>query len=176
MSERFGPTLLKRQLLESIEADIEWLTQESVGDSPIEKLFYAGLSSAIMFRRCEFEDLYLASSEEEESKWMEGERNITSLIVRPQAKFSEWRVDFLFHAYAWGVGRHRWRRLIVECDGHDYHERTKEQAAKDRSRDRLGLQKEVPVIRFTGSELWRDPFNCVQQFLDIAVSDWGRGR
>ena len=31
------------------------------------------------------------------------------------------------------------RQVVVECDGHDFHERTKEQAANDRERDR-GLQ------------------------------------
>ena len=29
------------------------------------------------------------------------------------------------------------KQMIVECDGHDFHERTKEQASRDKERDRL---------------------------------------
>jgi very-short-patch-repair endonuclease len=55
------------------------------------------------------------------------------------------------------------KRLVVELDGHEFHERTKEQAAKDRSRDRWMLQQQLTVIRFTGSEVWNDPFTCCEQ-------------
>lgn len=54
--------------------------------------------------------------------------------------------------------------LAVEADGHDFHERTKEQAERDRKRDRLLLRKHcVPTLRFTGSEVWRDPFACAKE-------------
>jgi len=45
----------------------------------------------------------------------------------------------------------------VECDGHDFHERTKEQAAHDRARDRFFQSEGLAVMRFTGSEIWRAP-------------------
>lgn len=61
-----------------------------------------------------------------------------------------------------------WRRLIVECDGHEFHERTKEQAAKDRSRDRASTLAGMEVFRFTGSELWRDPYGCAGQVIEWA--------
>jgi very-short-patch-repair endonuclease len=45
----------------------------------------------------------------------------------------------------------------LELDGHDFHERTKEQAERDKKRDRdlqsIGWQ----VARFTGSQVYRDP-------------------
>lgn len=65
--------------------------------------------------------------------------------------------------------------VIVECDGHDFHERTKEQAARDKRRDRE-LQLSGPyVLRFTGSEIFHDPNKCAEQvdeFLEehIAIS------
>lgn len=59
-------------------------------------------------------------------------------------------------------------KVIVECDGHEFHERTKEQAAKDRARDRASVMGGYDVFRFTGSELWRDPMGCAEQ-----VVDWG---
>lgn len=52
---------------------------------------------------------------------------------------------------------------IVECDGHDYHERTKEQAARDRSRDRAFQSIGIPVFRFTGSEIHEDATKCARE-------------
>lgn len=57
---------------------------------------------------------------------------------------------------------------IIECDGHDYHERTKEQAMHDRARDRAFQAAGIPVFRFTGSEIYNNPFGCageVKRFL-----------
>lgn len=51
-------------------------------------------------------------------------------------------------------------RIAVECDGHDFHERTKEQAARDKSRDRALQAAGWRVLRFTGSEIWADPRKC----------------
>lgn len=60
--------------------------------------------------------------------------------------------------------------IAIECDGHDYHERTKEQAAHDRKRDREMTQAGIVVLRFTGSEIWKNPFACADQVLSIALS------
>lgn len=54
-------------------------------------------------------------------------------------------------------------QIVVECDGHDYHERTKQQAARDRKRDRAMQAAGYIVLRFTGSEIWNDPTACVQE-------------
>lgn len=46
--------------------------------------------------------------------------------------------------------------FAIELDGHDYHERTKEQARRDRSRDRALTTSGLKPLRFTGSEIHRD--------------------
>jgi very-short-patch-repair endonuclease len=51
-------------------------------------------------------------------------------------------------------------RVVVECDGHDFHERTKEQAAHDRQRDRWMQSQGWTVMRFTGSEIFKSPRRC----------------
>lgn len=75
------------------------------------------------------------------------------------------RVDFIFAHKNWRNGKVF--RLVVECDGHDFHERTKDQAERDRSRDRMFQEKGWGIFRFTGSEIWRDPMGCAMQ-----VADW----
>src|SRR5262245_34455764 len=42
-------------------------------------------------------------------------------------------------------------RIVVECDGHDYHEKTKWQASRDKRRDRILQRLGYRVFRFTGS-------------------------
>jgi very-short-patch-repair endonuclease len=50
--------------------------------------------------------------------------------------------------------------IAVELDGHDYHERTKEQVANGRDRDRCLLWDGWTPLHFTGSEIHRDPRMC----------------
>lgn len=53
--------------------------------------------------------------------------------------------------------------MIIECDGHDFHERTKRQAARDRRRDRAFQAAGLPILRFTGSEIYADPCECARE-------------
>ena len=48
------------------------------------------------------------------------------------------------------------QKIAIYCDGHDYHERTKEQAKRDRFQDRKLQQEGWVVLRFTGSEIHND--------------------
>lgn len=85
------------------------------------------------------------------------------LTIQPQAQIGPFRVDFLL---TW-VDDSCAVRLVVECDGHDFHDRTKEQASRDRERDRMLLAAGFPVIRFTGSELHRGADSCAQDTLMV---------
>ncbi len=80
-------------------------------------------------------------------------------IIIPQMKIPQfnYRADFFVSLYTNG---HKRVGLFVECDGHDYHERTKEQAARDRKRDRDFQSLGFNVLRFTGSEIHRDLDAC----------------
>lgn len=46
---------------------------------------------------------------------------------------------------------------VIECDGHDFRDRTKQQASRDRARDRFMQMQNIAVLRFTGSDIWNDP-------------------
>lgn len=58
--------------------------------------------------------------------------------------------------------------LVVEVDGHDFHERTEEGAENAWKRDRWMTQNGATVFRFTGREVWRDPRACAIEVLDFA--------
>ena len=83
----------------------------------------------------------------------------TGLFIVPQAKIGPYRADFALVMLSDG----HTVRLVVECDGHDFHEKTKEQAAHDKARDRYFVEKEWPVMRFTGSEIHRSAAKCADQ-------------
>jgi len=93
------------------------------------------------------------------------------LSVHTQHKIGNFRVDFLINARE----EHEFRNekksfaasVIVECDGHDFHEKTKEQALRDKSRDRALQQFGHKVFHFTGSEIWNDPFTCAIEILEF---------
>ena len=55
--------------------------------------------------------------------------------------------------------------LCIEIDGHDYHERTKQQASNDRRRERLIQLAGLEVIRFTGSDVWNNPPKTIDETL-----------
>jgi len=80
------------------------------------------------------------------------------ITFKAQEVIGRFRVDFLLECD--GV------RLVVECDGHDFHERTKKQAARDRSRDRWLLSQGIPVMRFTGSEIYADVLTCAREAIE----------
>lgn len=60
---------------------------------------------------------------------------------------------------------------FIECDGHVFHERTREQAQRDKTRDRQAIAVGAKTIRFTGQELAKDPLAAAGEALAIVMSD-----
>lgn len=137
------------------------------GESPIEDIFYAALKIAGQYGSNEVRYVRDAANREEAMLLAGDSNNKDSLIVESQVQIENWRVDFLVWYFDWNrnKGGERWRAVIVECDGHDFHERTKKQAARDRQRDRESQLNGIPVLRFTGSELWNDPWGCALEVI-----------
>jgi very-short-patch-repair endonuclease len=83
-------------------------------------------------------------------------------LLIPQFPFDGYRIDFALR-----LPKYRFQYLLVECDGHDFHERTKEQAARYRAKDRYAQHMGMPILRFTGSEIHKDAGACAFQVLDF---------
>lgn len=96
----------------------------------------------------------------------------STCVIAPQFKIGKYRVDFcvLFPACRPSDNFH----LVVECDGHDFHERTKEQAQRDKSRDRAIQAAGYQVLRFTGSEIWNNCIDCGKEVFSAAQQEWWR--
>jgi very-short-patch-repair endonuclease len=92
-----------------------------------------------------------------------------NLRIQPQVVLYGCRVDFLVsmnlvRESETGIEVFA-KQTVVECDGHEFHDRTKEQASRDRERDRTLQQQGLAVLRFTGADIWRDVFACADEVL-----------
>lgn len=92
----------------------------------------------------------LCESPIEEQFWNVAKHRLLGLI--PQYEIGRYRIDFVLPE----------EHLAIELDGHDYH-KTKAQRTNDAKRERDLQELGWHVIRFTGTEVYRDVENCVQQ-------------
>jgi Uncharacterized protein conserved in bacteria len=139
-------------------------------ESPIEQIFAAHLVNwayLAEFRR-QFDRVTLCDKPE-----LVGKAQMTPApghcLVSAQQSVGRYRVDFMAIAAA-RDSKHTCR-VVVECDGHEFHERTKEQAKRDKSRDRVLAIQGFKVLRFTGSELCADPARCFADFEELIFTD-----
>ncbi|WP_040985481.1 DUF559 domain-containing protein [Oceanobacillus jeddahense] len=79
----------------------------------------------------------------------------------------KYRVDFFFHFAQMKERGAIEYSFAIECDGHEFHEKTKEQAAKDKQKDRDLMKNGIIVIRFTGSEIHKNPYKCAREAIEI---------
>lgn len=77
-----------------------------------------------------------------------------------------YRVDFLIAPMSCEFDTN-FPHLIIECDGHDFHEKTPEQATRDKQKDRALQLAGYKVIRFTGSEIYKNPRRCAREVINF---------
>lgn len=139
-------------------------------ESPIERYFYIALAEACLYMSSSPRGTVLpvawATKSVEEQELVKGRIHIWA-----QYRALDWPADFVLGTIS-ATGRKCF--AIIECDGHDFHERTKEQAARDRDRDRPVQEMGWRIMRFTGSELYREPIiHVIQSVLDgWATKEW----
>jgi len=86
----------------------------------------------------------------------------------------DYRADFQVTFVRLGDHSETLVSTLVECDGHEFHEKTKTQAAHDKRRDRLLTQAGHKVLHFTGSEIWHDPYRCAGEVWTQLQADLDR--
>lgn len=83
--------------------------------------------------------------------------------IYAQYPLGTYRLDFAINVTAAADGRKLDKWIAVECDGHAFHERTREQAARDKARDRYLTAQGFHILRFTGSEIYSDSVGCATE-------------
>lgn len=66
-------------------------------------------------------------------------------------------------------------KLVVECDGHDFHEKTKEQVRHNNERNYNLEMEGYSVLHFSGSQIFDDPLKCAEEiymYINKKVGEW----
>lgn len=128
------------------------------GDSPIEKALHTAIWAALAHRPNNAMRLLpclLGAAGPSEFS------DTTQIYIADQVQIGKRRVDFVLFAH----DGQRWRRLIIECDGHDFHEKTKDQVAADQSFNNFLTLSGEQFLRFTGSQIFNSPMSCANDIL-----------
>lgn len=167
--------------------DSGFLSLASACHSPIERRFLWGLL-AELFSRGIFARVVARNAAGERVEWL-----FSSCVLR-RADQAGIPYEAEIEMQPEVVGLHpdfaiRLRRdefqveFLVECDGHEWHERTKGQATRDKRRDRSLAAAGHSVLRFTGSEIFSNPRASAKEALNAAVGilhkrvhgvEWGK--
>ena len=88
------------------------------------------------------------------------------ISIVPQHKIGTYRVDFTL----WQDGiapEEVYTPVVVELDGHDFHDKDKRQRSYEKARDRFLVKMGYRVLHFTGSDVVADPFKVAFEALDM---------
>ena len=83
------------------------------------------------------------------------------------AKGNKYRVDFLIPVI---YKNQENVCFVIECDGYEFHQKTKKQVEKDNKRQRDLQEEGYEVIRFSGTEIYHRPWECAKTIKNIILS------
>lgn len=70
--------------------------------------------------------------------------------------------DFLFEEDEFVNKFNTKKKIIIECDGHEFHQKTKQQVKHDNEREYDLKMAGYEVIRFSGSQIYNNPLRCAE--------------
>lgn len=133
---------------------------ELIGTLKLEK--YA-IKNAIFDIRDECSDGDYSFSMSAES--VEDSRYVTLTIeAQPKAEiFNGFIPDFAIYINGMNSG------YVVEIDGYEWHEKTKEQAMNDKRKDRAFIRNGFIPIRFAGYEVFHNVESCIREVIETVL-------
>lgn len=133
-------------------------------ESPIEDLFWIAIKTLCA---AEYEDFNPTP------ELVDGEGVYPpGMYVLPQRKIGNYRVDFLVERKP-HMRTQKCAPVVVELDGHEFHDKDKKQRAYEKARDRFLTKQGYRVMHYTGSEVVADPFKIAHEVMCLlnAASD-----
>jgi very-short-patch-repair endonuclease len=127
-------------------------------ESPIEDLFYIACRCQCIAEEVSFNP----SPEHNGTEWTLG----YGIHVMPQFRIDKYRVDFLITQK--GIGPSEiLSPVVVELDGHEFHDKNKQQRSYEKARDRFLLRAGYRVVHYTGSDVVSDPYSVAYDALSL---------
>lgn len=130
---------------------MEWGDDYNSCKSPIEKIFFLSFNLVKTIRDNELPENYVALSAYPQ---YEIETNDKKFIVD---------FDVILECQDY------YKELIVECDGHDFHEKTKKQVIHDNEREYAIKMSGYDILRFSGSQIYNNPFKVANDVFDYLL-------
>lgn len=135
--------------IQNIDLDMDFI------ESPIERLFW------ITYKENEYKTLFELNNHL---------KTMPIVYFQKQINYGEgdnnyYKVDFVIFSEI-----NPKIKFAIELDGHEFHEKTKEQVKKDKERERNLQKLGWHVIRFSGSEVYNNPYKCWIEVIDIVKS------
>lgn len=84
----------------------------------------------------------------------------SGIQIAPQKIIGSYRVDFL-------VSNNHGASVIVELDGHAFHDKDKKQRSYEKARDRFFVKAGYQVLHYTGSDVVSDPYRVAYEVLEV---------
>ena len=126
-------------------------------ESPIEHLFWVAVAVQC---HAEYTDFNPGPEDDDYNKLKRG------IYLQPQIVIGDYRVDFVLSQV--GIGpRDSFGPVVVELDGHDFHDKDKRQRSYEKARDRHLTKAGYRVLHFTGSDVCRDPYSVAFESLEL---------
>lgn len=159
------------KFLQKTSAEIGMLAQERFSQdlyctifdepiaSPIEQLFLIAVHA-----QCFAEYTDVNAGPESRTDGVDGPGR--GIQIRSQWKVDKYRADF----FMWQEGlapADVYPPVIVELDGHDFHDRNKQQRSYEKARDRHFIKKGYRVVHYTGSDVVKDPNKVAFEVLEM---------
>lgn len=60
-------------------------------------------------------------------------------------------------------------KLAIECDGYEFHQKTKEQVQRDNEREYDLKMAGYEVLRFSGTQIYNDPLKCAKDTYNYII-------
>ena len=142
-------------------------------ESPIEQLFLTA-----------FRTLVEINEYEGTEELIDDEYLCNGIFVFPQKQIGKYRTDFAMLFLKDGKVPITWRkgtikkddakeikRLVVELDGHEFHDKDEKQRRYEKARDRHLQKLGYKVFRYTGSEICQNPFKAAAECIAYLAND-----
>lgn len=119
--------------------------------SPIEQLFETALMTLIQVVEQECDHFQV-----------NGEWRYIGINVMPQCKIQNYTADYALFKESHDaiLNTHDFKKVVVELDGHAFHDKNEKQRRYEKKRDREMQKLGYKVFRYTGAEIVKDPFSA----------------
>lgn len=157
-----------RRCADYINQDLYNQICEQGMSSPIEQLFFI---AAHVLCEAEYEKLNPDPIYNREGKEILGR----GIYLDYQRKAGKYSIDFVLQTIDFGPDG-VYTPVAVELDGHDFHDRDKNQRSYEKARDRFLTKSGYRVLHYTGSDVVKDPFRVAFEALEMVGLYAGSGR